>query len=339
MSNHPDRAIGVWLLFIAFLIYLMIGIGGYTRLSDSGLSMVKWKPVTGWLPPLTEEQWQQEFYDYQHSPQYKQVNYEITLDGFKTIYYPEYFHRVFGRMIGMVFFIPFFFFVWRKKLRGGKLWRYLLIGLLGGLQGGIGWFMVKSGLSENPHVSAYRLALHLCLAGFILWLCFLNGLREFFKLPKGPSLQFKGLLSLVAIQICSGAFVSGQKAGVAFKAALSFKPEVLWLPELGFKNLTENLATVMLIHICLGLLIFFLVLIYALKALVQKGQIAPLVLLALATTAQVALGMITATNYNPRPIGLSLTHQMVAFIVLLILSCCALICQKDGNLKHQPKPL
>jgi cytochrome c oxidase assembly protein subunit 15 len=329
MNDNPDCAIGVWLLFVAFLIYLMIGLGGYTRLSDSGLSMVKWKPVTGWLPPLSEEKWQQEFKDYQHSPQYQKVNYEMDLIGFKKIYYPEYLHRVFGRLIGLAFFIPFFYFVWRKKLRGGKMWHYLFIGLLGGLQGGIGWFMVKSGLSDDPQVSAYRLALHLCLAGFILWMCFLNGMREFFKLPKGQTLGYKGLLALVAVQICSGAFVSGQKAGVAFKAAMSFKPEVLWLPELGFKNLTENLATVMLTHVGLGLLIFVLVLISAIKALLQSGQKLPLTLLALAITAQVALGMITATNYNPRPIGLSLTHQLFAFVVLLILSCSALICQKQ----------
>lgn len=330
MHDNPDRVIGAWLLFIAFLIYLMIGIGGYTRLSDSGLSMVKWKPATGWLPPLSEEKWQEEFSHYQDSPQYKQINYQMDLPAFKKIYYPEYFHRVFGRLIGLAFFIPFFFFVWRKQLHGGKMWRYLLIGLLGGLQGGIGWFMVKSGLSENPHVSAYRLALHLCLAGFILWLCFLNGLREFFKLPKGLGMNFKGLMALVAVQICSGAFVSGQKAGVAFKAAMSFNTEVLWLPELGFKNLTENLATVMLIHVGLGLLIFILVLIHTLKALIQKGQRQPLFLLTIATTAQVAIGMVTATNYTPRPIGLSLTHQMVAFIVLLILSCCALICERKA---------
>ena len=335
MNDNPDRAIGVWLLFVAFLIYLMIGIGGYTRLSDSGLSMVKWKPVTGWLPPLSLEQWEQEFNDYQQSPQYKQVNQNMDLNGFKKIYYPEYFHRVFGRLIGLVFFIPFFLFVWSKKLQGGKMWRYLLIGLLGGLQGGIGWFMVKSGLSDNPQVSAYRLALHLCLAGFIFWLCFINGLREFFKLPKGQSLSFKCLLVLVALQICSGAFVSGQKAGAAFKAAMSFNPDVLWLPELGLKNISENLATVMLIHVGLGLVLFIFVLLYTIKAFIQKGQKLPLLLLAIATTTQVALGMITATNYTPRPIGLSLTHQLVAFIVLLILSCCALICQDKKQLRVQ----
>ena len=326
MTQPFDRRIGIWLLFVAFLIYLMIAIGGYTRLSDSGLSMVDWKPVSGWLPPLSEQAWQNEFKSYQESPEFIEINFDMDLSGFKSIYYPEFFHRVFGRIIGLAFFLPFFYFIWRKRLHGPKMWRYLTFGLLGGLQGGIGWFMVKSGLSDDPHVSAYRLAMHLSLAGFILWLCFSYGLREVFKIPRDKAQPFKWLIALVALQICSGAFVSGQKAGVAFRAAMSFNFDVLWLPELGLRNLTENLATVVFIHVNLGLIVFLFVLIQSIGALLKYSQKTPAFLLLVSIIAQVTLGFTTAANYSPRPLALSLAHQLVAFAVLLTLSCCSLIC-------------
>jgi len=331
----PDRWIGVWLLSVAFLVYLMIGVGGYTRLSESGLSIVQWKPVTGWLPPLTVEQWEECFSAYRKSPEFQKVNSHMNLEDFKEIFYPEYFHRVFGRVIGLAFFIPYFFFVCTRRLYGKKAWGYLSIGLLGGLQGAVGWFMVKSGLIDRPDVSAYRLALHLSLAGLILWLCYVKGLRECFKLTQPFKFSLLFLLTLVALQIASGALVSGQHAGVALQATLTFNPDVLWLSNMGFKNFSENLATILLIHICLGVLIFCLSFLHVFKSAFKPVSKLPLLIFFIAVCLQIGLGWFTVTHYSPKSLSLSLAHQLCAFIVLLSLTTCALLSEEVHQISNQ----
>jgi cytochrome c oxidase assembly protein subunit 15 len=170
--SENDRAIMLWLLVCLVLVFAMIILGGVTRLTGSGLSMVTWHP-TGMLPPLDTEQWLVEFKLYQQFPEFQKINNDMTLEGFKSIYWFEYSHRMLGRLIGLVFLLPFVYFWLRKMIKPGLTSRLMIMFVLGGLQGLLGWYMVKSGLVSNPHVSQYRLSAHLLSAiliyGFILW--------------------------------------------------------------------------------------------------------------------------------------------------------------------------
>ena len=171
--NKTHRPIIIWLLTGCLLMYLMVVIGGITRLTGSGLSITQWKVVTGTLPPLSEESWQKEFDSYKQTPQYKLINSDFTLSDFKGIFWWEYIHRLIGRIIGFVFLVPFIWFWMKKRFPEGFMKKAIVLFALGGFQGFLGWFMVKSGLSENVHVSHYRLAAHLISAltvlGFTFW--------------------------------------------------------------------------------------------------------------------------------------------------------------------------
>ncbi|MBT3710151.1 MAG: heme A synthase, partial [Gammaproteobacteria bacterium] len=173
-GNQSNSPIIIWLIMVCSMVVLMIVVGGITRLTGSGLSMVDWRPIMGVLPPISEVEWNTVFLAYQQFPEYQQINKNITLEEFKGIFYWEYGHRVLGRLIGLVFFLPFLAFVVMGKVRGSLAIK-LSIGLvLGGLQGLMGWYMVKSGLVDIPRVSHYRLAAHLLLAMLILcYLCWL----------------------------------------------------------------------------------------------------------------------------------------------------------------------
>ena len=172
-SAIANRAVSRWLLLCAALVALMVAVGGYTRLSGSGLSITEWKPVHGVIPPLSEAQWEEEFAAYRASPQYEKINRGMSLLEFKEIFWPEYLHRLLGRAVGLVFFIPFIYFAWKRAFPARFGVRLLGIFALGGFQGLMGWWMVKSGLVDNPHVSHLRLAAHLALAfalfALLLW--------------------------------------------------------------------------------------------------------------------------------------------------------------------------
>src|ERR1700704_4792805 len=163
-AHQPPRAVRWWLTAIAVLIAIMVLVGGATRLTESGLSIVEWKPVTGTLPPLTQEQWTEAFEVYKTIPQYRELNAGMNLSEFKTIFWWEWSHRLLGRVIGIAYFLPFLWFLWRGYLSGELKRRLWGIFALGGLQGVVGWWMVASGLSERVEVSHYRLATHLMLA-------------------------------------------------------------------------------------------------------------------------------------------------------------------------------
>ena len=171
-----ERTIGLWLLVIAGMVFAMVVLGGVTRLTESGLSMVEWRPVTGWLPPLTQEAWEQAFAAYQKFPEYHKVNAGMTLAAFKGIYWLEYLHRLWGRLIGLAFALPFLLFLAKGWINRRLGWKLFGVFVLGGLQGVLGWYMVKSGLIDRPDVSQYRLVAHLGLAlliyGYLLWLAF-----------------------------------------------------------------------------------------------------------------------------------------------------------------------
>ena len=223
MSNvNKDLYISTWLLLITFFVALMIIVGGLTRLTDSGLSITRWDLISGILPPITSQDWENSFNLYKQIPEYKLLNSSMVLDQFKTIYWWEYSHRLLGRLIGLLYILPLFYFTYKNFIKKNSLVSFYLILFLILLQGFIGWYMVKSGLTERTDVSHYRLALHLTLA-FII---FIFLLWNFLKYKKQQILNYDKKLSnylififtlLLLVQICIGAFVSGLDAGKIYQ--------------------------------------------------------------------------------------------------------------------------
>ena len=221
MNRRPARSVVVWLSVLLAMVVLMVVVGGVTRLTGSGLSMVEWHPLMGALPPMDEAGWVAAFEKYQRFPQYQQVNDWMGLADFQRIFFWEYLHRLLGRLVGLVFFVPWAWLVARGRLRGPWMWRTLLAGVLGGLQGLLGWFMVKSGLVDVPAVSHLRLAAHLGLAFFvacwIAWLLFSALPDDSEATPRpGVARAAWAALSLVALQTAYGAFMAGTRAGFLY---------------------------------------------------------------------------------------------------------------------------
>jgi heme a synthase len=331
------RAIRLWLYVVAALIFAMIVVGGATRLTGSGLSITEWQPVTGALPPLSEAQWQMEFQKYQAIPQYRQLNAGMSLADFKTIYWWEWTHRLIGRGIGVIFFVPFVWFLWRgwiPRNRRAGLW---LILALGALQGAIGWWMVASGLAGRVEVSQYRLATHLVLACLIYVAVVWTGMRWqdeahalFEKLGKAAQpvtvrAGAIGLVVLILAQIYLGALVAGLRAGHAYNTwplidgGLVPQSSRLFSEEPWWRNFFENPLTVQFDHRMLGYVI-------GLLALLQLFNVAKLVkpdpiftsaaLVATAVILQVALGVWTLLWVAALP--LALLHQASAMITLTL---------------------
>jgi len=255
------KIIFYWLATGAALVLLMVVIGGITRLTHSGLSMVDWKPISGIIPPLNEVQWQQEFKNYQQYPEYQKVNQHFTLEDFKSIFWWEYIHRALGRIIGMVFIFPFLFFIYKKAFDKKWLKHLLILLAMGGLQGFIGWFMVKSGLKDQPAVSHYRLAIHLCAAlGVYTYIIYLMIKIKTPKLIENIQVKTKAKkwalisLFLIVIQIIYGAFVAGLKAGLIFntwpKMGNVWISPVVYekLSSMGFLSIFDEPVTVQFIH-------------------------------------------------------------------------------------------
>lgn len=326
-SNH--KQIAIWLAIGCLLVATMVIVGGITRLTHSGLSMVTWKPVTGMIPPLNEIEWQTEFTKYKTSPEYIKKNYNFNLEEFKDIFFWEYLHRLIGRVLGMVFIFPFLYFLIKKKIKSKKLLKHLLIiFFLGGLQGFIGWYMVKSGLVDNPAVSHYRLCIHLVTAlilfSYIYWiimsLLFPKSSNHTNKTKKVYSFT-KILLFFATLQIIYGAFVAGLKAGHLHNTYPKMGNE--WFPKMisegfsekGYLALFEDHYTVIFIHRWLAVIVFSLVLILVYKAqsnflsLWQKKSIH---FLLIAIGIQFSLGVLTIL-YNV-PVVLGVLHQFGALV-------------------------
>ncbi|MBB5711480.1 COX15/CtaA family protein [Sphingomonas xinjiangensis] len=219
-SPARPRAIANWLFAVAILIVLMVVIGGITRLTESGLSITQWKPVSGIVPPLSDAQWQAEFDDYKRIPEYRQLNQGMTLSGFKQIFFWEYLHRLLGRVIGLAFALPLLWFAVRRQIPRGYGWRLVALLALGGLQGAVGWWMVKSGLSVRTDVAHTRLATHLLVALFTLagivwtaldlrWLARTGDNRPARLTPLGGA-----VLAILFVQLLYGALVAGLNAGL-----------------------------------------------------------------------------------------------------------------------------
>lgn len=222
-SKPAHRAIAIWLFVVAGLVFAMVIVGGATRLTDSGLSITEWKPVTGAIPPLSEEAWQTELDKYRQIPEYQLQNRGMSLEEFKAIYYWEWGHRLLGRLIGVAFFVPFVFFLLARKVERARVPRLLGLFVLGGMQGALGWFMVMSGLTERVDVSQYRLAAHLGLA-FVIYAALLWTALDFLRGTWGLTrAQHRGfgrwviaLTVLIYLQIILGAFVAGLDAGFIY---------------------------------------------------------------------------------------------------------------------------
>ncbi len=259
--SSNDRAIMRWLLVCLFLIFTMVILGGVTRLTGSGLSMVNWQPIHGVIPPLTQQQWQVEFGHYQASPEFQKINRNMDVDAFKSIFWFEYSHRLLGRLIGLVFLIPFLYFWFRKQIKPGLTPKLIIMFFLGGLQGLLGWYMVKSGLVSNPHVSQYRLTAHLMSAiiiyAFIFWTILdLTEQRFYQKMASSDISRWRlgslVLTGLVLLTIVSGGFVAGLKAGFIFSTFPLMGGQ--WIPEginalsPWYHNLFENKVTVQFDH-------------------------------------------------------------------------------------------
>lgn len=256
-AGFQQRAIGVWLLLIAGMVFAMVVLGGITRLTQSGLSMVEWRPVTGWLPPLTQDAWQQAFAAYQKFPEYEKLNPDMTLAEFKGIYWLEYLHRLWGRFIGLAFALPFLFFLARGWIDRRLGWKLFGVFALGGAQGALGWYMVKSGLVDRPDVSQYRLVAHLGLAmliyGYLLWVAFglLAPSRAASSSPWFARAAI-GIAGLVLVTVLAGGFVAGLDAGFAYNTFPLMDgeliPSQLFATTPSWRAFFEDVTTVQFTH-------------------------------------------------------------------------------------------
>ena len=342
LADAHRRAIRLWLLAVAALVFAMVLVGGATRLTESGLSITEWKPVMGVVPPLSAAQWQTEFQHYQEIPQYRALNNGMSLDAFKSIYWWEWTHRLLGRLIGVAFLLPFLWFLWRGSIGPGLRGRLWLIFALGGLQGAVGWWMVASGLAKRVEVSQYRLATHLVLACVIyiamLWTAAQLGngngkgnaaiaerRRSDEKVPARLRVSAVVLLVLVLGQIYLGALVAGLRAGYIYntwplidgglvpQAARLFSASPAW------RNFFENTLTVQFDHRMLAYTIWICALLHLFDAArtARKSRALPgAIALATAVTLQASLGIWTLLEVAP--LSLSLAHQAMAMVVLTV---------------------
>jgi len=328
--DFPARkAVAAWLLIVCALVFAMVVLGGVTRLTGSGLSMVEWEPIVGILPPLNQAEWEDAFDMYRQSPEFQEINVGMDMAGFKGIFWLEYLHRVLGRLIGIAFLIPLLVFLALRQIPGRLTPQLVAMFVLGGLQGLMGWYMVKSGLVDNPHVSQYRLTAHLLLAALIyaymLWVA-LGLLLE--RSP--PQAGLAGLkvgsylvLALTVVTIASGGFVAGLKAGMVYNTfplmAGRWIPQDLLLLEPWPRNLFENVTAVQFDHRLLAVLTFVAIVLlwlaarrHALPTRVRYGFHG----LLLAGVGQVALGI--STLLLQVPIALAAAHQAGAMAVFTL---------------------
>ena len=324
-----DRRVAIWLLVCCALVFAMVILGGVTRLTGSGLSMVEWDPIFGFIPPLDQAEWERVFSLYQASPEYQKINAGMDLAGFKNIYWFEFAHRVLGRAIGTVFLLPFLFFLAKGMLRRSLVPKLVVMFVLGGLQGLLGWYMVKSGLVDNPHVSQYRLTAHLTLAvviyAYMFWVALgllrTGGHEAGSAAPAGLRLSASLLGLLVFVTVMSGGFVAGLKAGFVYNTFPLMDgrwiPEAMFLQDPLWRNFFENVATVQFDHRVLAILTLLGICIFWLAA--RRGITTPqarigIHLLLAAAVLQVTLGISTLLLYVP--VALGAAHQAGALILL-----------------------
>ena len=321
-SARP-RALALWLLAVAALVFLMVVVGGITRLTESGLSIVRWEPITGTFPPIGDAAWAAEFAAYRQSPQYQLVNTGMSLDDFKSIYFWEYVHRLLGRVIGLAFALPLLWFAWKRAIPRGYGWKLAALLALGGLQGAIGWWMVASGLVDRPDVSHIRLAVHLLMALTIfaatLWLALdllalaANGEARTARIPTAGI----WMLSLLFLQFLFGAYVAGLDAGYAYSSWPKMGDQ--WFPadapllEPFLRNFADNPIMVQFVHRWLAFAVAAAAFVLAAKAW-QAGHRQAAGALAGAVTVQILLGIFTLLSGVE--LWIAASHQGMAVLLL-----------------------
>jgi cytochrome c oxidase assembly protein subunit 15 len=330
--------VAVWLLSCSGMVLLMVWIGGVTRLTGSGLSMVDWAPVTQWFPPLSEARWQEVFALYQTSPEFLLINPDMNLEGFKGIFWLEYIHRLIGRVTGMVFMLPLAYFVMRGRIDRPFMLRLLTLLFLGGAQGVLGWYMVKSGLVHDPHVSPYRLTAHLSMAlllyVYLFWLALdrlrlSSGLSPVVSVPESGTARASVrqlawfILLLGTITLMSGGFVAGLKAGLAYNTFPLMGGQ--WFPDDYaimvplWHNWFENIVAVQWNHRLLATLTFFSAVLG--WALLRRRELPDrlrrsLHALPAMATIQVSLGIATLLTHVST--ALASAHQVGAFLLISV---------------------
>jgi heme a synthase len=325
MPARHRRALRVWLGTVALLIVAMVLVGGATRLTHSGLSITEWKPIVGIVPPLSQSDWQEAFAAYKTIPEYTELNRGMSLDEFKTIFWWEWTHRVLGRLIGVFFFVPFAAFWLAGYIPRTLLPRLIGLFVLGGLQGVLGWYMVKSGLTLRTDVSQYRLAAHfgtaLIILGYTLWLCFGLGEAQRAHARWRSATNVAGLvLGLIFLQLLAGALVAGLDAGLGYNTWPlingAFVPSGLDAASPWYLNLFENPLTVQFDHRMLGYTVVVAT-VAQFAWLASRGATPPLLgsalTLALLAGLQATLGVWTLLLAVPIPLGLA--HQAGAIAV------------------------
>lgn len=331
MNHHKNKFVIYWLLTGCLLLFIMVMVGGITRLTNSGLSMTDWKLITDTFPPTSEEKWNEAFEAYKTFPEYQKINQfkngGFTLEDYKFIYFWEWFHRFIGRIIGLVFIIPFIYFLIKKKLDQSTIKKCIVLLLMGGFQGFLGWFMVKSGLVDNPDVSHFRLALHLTFAfitfAYTLWVALDLIYPE--RNQAITSLQKIARLALVIliIQIIYGGFVAGLNAGLIhnhwplMSDGQFFHESILLEQSSLFKSLIEGKSGVQFFHRTFAYIVVISIFILYFKSKknnlnsTQRKGINSLIVLVL---LQFFLGVMTLIFHVPLWLGLA--HQLVAFALL-----------------------
>ena len=348
--SRQRRAVACWLLALAGLVLAMVVLGGITRLNHAGLSIVDWRPLMGVLPPFGEDAWQALFADYKRFPEYREINPGMTLGAFKEIFWLEYAHRLLGRIVGIAFALPFVWFLIRRAFDRTLALKVLAVGILGGLQGLLGWYMVKSGLVDRPDVSPYRLAAHLGLAvaiyGCLIWVALgllTGGAVERVRRAGRWRGVLWGATGLVFLTILSGAFVAGNDAGLAYNTfplmADAIVPPDIFLIEPLWRNFFENVPLVQLDHRLLAMLTALAVILIwaaAMRWLERTPVRAALHVAAAAVLVQFVLGIATLLTFVPVPLGAA--HQAGAMVVFTAILAALRLLYPPAPLPARPRP-
>ena len=323
------KQVVTWLTICGLLVFCMIIVGGATRLTHSGLSIVEWEPIVGTIPPITQADWNQVFDEYKGSPEYQLVNFGMSLDEFKVIFWWEYFHRLLGRLIGLVFFLPFVYFLIRRRLNSELTTRLLGIFALGGLQGGMGWYMVASGLVDDPNVSQYRLTAHLGIAFLIFGAIAWTALSVIYPSKTNISPPVRSMYKLsvtinivIFLMVLSGGFVAGLRAGLIYNTfplmGDNFIPPDLFALTPVWSNFFENMITVQFDHRVIAYILAVLIPIFWFRLLrrdvsIRTKSLSSLLLGLL--VVQMTLGVSTLMLHVPTVLGVA--HQAVASLLFI----------------------
>ncbi|MBX7149991.1 COX15/CtaA family protein [bacterium] len=328
VRTPSHRGLIIWLMTGYVMVLLMVMIGGITRLTGSGLSIVEWNVIMGAVPPMNDHEWDNAFEKYQQFPQYQLINAHMTVEDFKSIFWWEYIHRLWGRLIGFVFVIPFVYFLVKKQLTSGLIKKFLFVFILGGLQGAMGWYMVQSGLVDNPYVSHLRLTVHLLLA---LAICTVLWWQSLELMAAGTTRRSHVLVRwtllfmlLTVVQIIFGGMTAGLKAGHVYNTFPKMGDEWIasgvWQMSPWWMNFFENPFMVQFLHRSAGILVTILTLVFWWKAgrLSLEDRIRWRILAVIAAVAiQFSLGVWTLLERVPVILGV--LHQLGAFILFSIL--------------------